>query len=58
MNTELIKKIAIELNKLNCTWAIGGSVLLSNYGLIKKPKDIFLMAFPEQLRKAKLWINC
>lgn len=57
MNTELIKKIAIELNKLNCTWAIGGSVLLSNYGLIKKPKDIDILIDAKDADKVKKFMD-
>lgn len=57
MNIELIKKISIGLNRLNCTWAIGGSVLLNHYGLIEKPKDIDILIDPNDVEKVKKFMD-
>ncbi|WP_099190857.1 nucleotidyltransferase domain-containing protein [Tepidibacter mesophilus] len=43
MNQYVLRKIAEGLNKLNCTWAIGGSVVLNHYGLVENPNDIDIL---------------
>ncbi len=43
MNIEVLKKIVKGLNNIDCTWAIGGSVMLSNYGLVSEPRDIDIL---------------
>jgi len=43
MNKDILKKIAKGLNKLNCTWGVGGSVMLSHYGLVENPNDIDIL---------------
>ncbi|MGL4337010.1 MAG: hypothetical protein ACRCST_08935 [Turicibacter sp.] len=47
MNREVLKKLAHGLNNLNCTWGIGGSVLLNYFKIIEKPNDIDVLINPD-----------
>lgn len=40
---DVLSKIGSKLNDANVTWAVGASILLSQYGLIDKPNDIDLI---------------
>lgn len=54
MNKDILKKIANGLNKLNCTWAIGGSVMLNHFGLVESPNDIDILidaSYAEQVKE-------
>lgn len=57
MNKKILKQIADGLNKLNCTWAIGGSVLLNHYNLVKKPNDIDILIDPNDTAKIKEFMD-
>lgn len=51
MNTELLCKISDGLNKIGCTWGIGGSVLLNYHGLIENPNDIDILINSRDIEK-------
>lgn len=57
MNIEVLKKVAKGLNRLNCTWAIGGSIILNYYGLLDKPNDIDILVDPKYADKIKEFMN-
>ncbi len=38
-----LARIAKELNRIDVTWALGGSVMLSYYGLVENPNDIDIL---------------
>jgi len=57
MNIEVLKKIARGLNELQCTWAIGGSVLLNHYGLVDKPNDIDILVDPNYADEIKKFMD-
>ncbi len=46
-----IAKIAKELNAIDVIWAIGGSVMLSYYGLVENPNDIDIMVDENHIEK-------
>ena len=39
----VLKKIAELLNNQNITWAVGASIMLSYYNIVKTPRDIDIM---------------
>ncbi|MGL5643021.1 MAG: nucleotidyltransferase domain-containing protein [Paraclostridium sp.] len=43
MDIKILKKIAEGLNEINCTWGIGGSVMLNHYNIIDKTNDIDIL---------------
>ncbi|MCT4508470.1 MAG: hypothetical protein N4A48_06865 [Tepidibacter sp.] len=57
MNQKVLKKIAKGLNELNCTWAIGGSVVLNHYGLVEKPNDIDILIDANHADKIKKFMD-
>ena len=57
MNNELLIKIAKTLNNTQCTWAIGGSVLLNKYNLVDKPRDIDILINAKDAQKIKANMN-
>lgn len=57
MNIDILRKVAKGLNELNCTWAIGGSMVLNHYGLIDKPNDIDILVDPNYSDKIKEFMN-
>lgn len=57
MNKDVLKKIADGLNKLNCTWGVGGSVMLNHYGLVKKPNDIDIIVDASYAEKIKAFMD-
>ncbi len=57
MNKEILKRIANGLNELNCTWAIGGSVILNQFGLVESPKDIDILIDASQAEEVKAFMN-
>lgn len=57
MNKDILKKIAKGLNKLDCTWAIGGSVMLNHFGLVEKPNDIDILIDASHSDKVKEFMN-
>lgn len=57
MNIDILKKISQGLNKLNCTWGVGGSVLLNQYNLVEKPKDIDILIDSSDTHKIKSFMN-
>lgn len=57
MNKSTLKKIAIGLNDLNCTWAIGGSVMLSHYNLVNRPNDIDILIDASHADKIKEFMD-
>lgn len=44
--------IADKLNKENIMWGVGASILLNNYGIIDKPKDIDILVHLKDIEKA------
>lgn len=57
MNKDILKKIANGLNELDCTWAIGGSVMLNHFGLVEKPNDIDILIDASHSDKVKEFMN-
>ncbi|WP_042277371.1 hypothetical protein [[Clostridium] dakarense] len=57
MNIDVLKKISHGLNKLNCTWGVGGSVLLNQYNLVEKPKDIDILIDSSDTHKIKSFMS-
>lgn len=57
MNIDVLKKISQGLNKLNCTWGIGGSVLLNQYNLVDQPKDIDILIDSSYTHKIKSFMD-
>lgn len=57
MNTEVIKKIAKGLNDIDCTWGIGGSVLLNRYNLVDKPNDIDILVKAKDADNIKMFMD-
>ena len=53
MNIEILKKVTMELNNTKCNWAIGGSLLLSYYGLVEEPRDIDILIDAKDSEKVK-----
>ena len=50
---DILKKIAEILNKLDCTWAIGSSMMLKFNGLVKNPRDIDILIEAKDSQKIK-----
>lgn len=48
---KILARIAKELNRIDAIWAIGGSVMLSYYGLVENPNDIDIMVDENQIEK-------
>lgn len=57
MNKDVLKKIATGLNKLNCNWAIGGSVMMNHYGLVERPNDIDILIDASYAGQIKEFMN-
>lgn len=57
MNKDVLKNIAKGLNDLSCTWAIGGSVMLSHYDLVKRPNDIDILIDASHADKVKEFMD-
>lgn len=57
MNIDVLKKISQGLNELNCTWGVGGSMLLNQYNLVEKPKDIDILIDPSDTHRIKSFMN-
>ena len=57
MNKDVLKKVANGLNKLNCTWAIGGSVMLNHFGLVESPNDIDILIDASQAKQIKEFMD-
>ena len=53
MNLEVLKEVADILNSLNCTWAVGGSLLLKFYGIVDCPNDIDILVDSRDTEKIK-----
>lgn len=53
MKIKILKKVAKELNNCDCTWALGSSLLLNHYGIVKNPNDIDLLIKAEDSHKVK-----
>lgn len=49
----VLKRIAIELNKKNITWALGASMLLYFKGIISEFKDIDIMVIDDDIDQVK-----
>ncbi len=43
---------AKECNAANLVWAVGGSLLLAQYGLVSRPNDIDILTDPESFAQA------
>lgn len=57
MDIEVLKKVAKGLNELNCTWAIGGSVLLNQYNLVDNPNDIDILIDANESYKVRKFMD-
>ena len=57
MNKEILKKIANGLNKSNCTWGVGGSVMLNYYGLVDNPNDIDILIDASYVHEVKEFMD-
>jgi hypothetical protein len=57
MNNKVLSKIADGLNKIDCTWGVGGSVLLNFHGLVDKPNDIDILINSKDTEKVKAFMN-
>lgn len=49
--------IAGNLNATNLVWAVGGSILLEHYGLVRKPNDIDILTDPNSFAQAAAILN-
>lgn len=47
-----LARLGRELNRANIFWAVGGSVMLQQYGLVKQPNDIDILVTSNDLAKA------
>lgn len=50
LNNTLVR-LGRELNRANVFWAVGGSVMLQQYGLIQSPQDIDILVSEEDAPK-------
>ena len=50
---DVLKRVNDELNRNNIVFATGGSSLLSNYNLLKEPKDIDIVISGSEVKKVK-----
>lgn len=60
MNHSLDKTLARlgrELNRANIFWAVGGSVMLQQHGLVDQPQDIDILVAADDLHKAGEILN-
>lgn len=47
-----LARLGRELNRANIFWAVGGSVMLQQYGLISQPKDIDILVSKDSIQTA------
>lgn len=47
-----LARLGRELNRANIFWAVGGSVMLQQYGLVEQPNDIDILVNSDDLTKA------
>ncbi len=57
MNNLILNKVAKTLNSSGCLWAVGGSTLLNQYGLLNNPKDIDILIDPKDENRIKSFMN-
>lgn len=57
MNLEVLKKVVKGLRNIDCTWAIGGSVMLYSYGLVEAPRDIDILIDARDSEKVKIFMD-
>jgi hypothetical protein len=57
MNFDVLKKVADGLNLINCTWAVGGSVMLNFHGLVEIPNDIDILIDTKDTIKIKKFMD-
>ncbi|NEU04905.1 hypothetical protein [Clostridium senegalense] len=53
MYFNVLKEVSAILNKLNCLWAVGGSLVLYNKGLWECPNDIDILINFKDVEKVK-----
>ncbi|WLD93931.1 hypothetical protein [Alkalihalobacillus sp. AL-G] len=57
MHTEALMQIAVELNRSEVLWGVGGSTLLSEYGLVGNPADLDLIIDYQNKDKALMILD-
>ncbi len=57
MDFNVLKKVAKELNTLNCNWGVGGSLLLYFHGIVSSPKDIDILIEAKDIKKTKKFMD-
>lgn len=53
MNRESLLKVFEGLRKIDCTWAIGGSLMLSYFGLGVEPRDVDILIDAKDAKKIR-----